>query len=93
MNLLPGYIKMRNSQRLDNNWLWQYYLENSGKIKNKEEFLENFYYEKIPVQMNGRNFGYKQIERDLSSFFSDMDRKLDIITLWDSNNDFIKVVE
>ena len=28
---------MRNSQRLDNNWLWQYYLENGGKIKNKEE--------------------------------------------------------
>ena len=93
MNLLPGYIKMRNSQRLDNNWLWQYYLENGGKIKNKEGFLENFYYEKIPVQMNGRNFGYQQIERDLSSFFSDMDRKLDVRTLWDSNNNFIKVVE
>ena len=46
MNLLTGYIKMRNSQRLDNNWLWQYYLENGGKIKNKEEFLDNFYYEK-----------------------------------------------
>ena len=93
MNLIPGYIKMRNSQRLDNNWLWQYYLENGGKIKNKEGFLENFYYEKIPVQMNGRNFGYQQIERDLSSFFSDMDRKLDVRTLWDSNNNFIKVVE
>ena len=93
MNLIPGYIKMRNSQRLDNNWLWQYYLKNGGKIKNKEEFLENFYYEKIPVQMNGRNFGYQQIERDLSSFFSDMDRKLDVRTLWDSNNNFIKVVE
>ena len=93
MNLLTGYIKMRNSQRLDNNWLWQYYLKNGGKIKNKEEFLENFYYEKIPVQMNGRNFGYQQIERDLSSFFSDMDRKLDVRTLWDSNNNFIKVVE
>lgn len=93
MNLLPGYIKMRNSQRLDNNWLWQYYLKNGGKIKNKEEFLENFYYEKIPVQINGRNFGYQQIERDLSSFFSDMDRKLDVRTLWDVNNNFIKVVE
>ena len=84
---------MRNSQRLDNNWLWYYYLENGGKIKNKEEFLDNFYYEKIPVQMNGRNFGYQKIERDLSSSFSDMARKLEVRTLWDSNNNFIKVVE
>ena len=38
MNLIPGYIKMRNSQRLDNNWLWQYYLENGGKIKIKKSF-------------------------------------------------------
>ena len=43
--------------------------------------------------MNGRNFGYQKIERDLSSFFSDMDRKLEVRTLWDSNNNFIKVVE
>lgn len=93
MNVIPGYIKMRNSQRLDNNWLWQYYLENGGKIKNKEEFLDNFYYEKIPVQMNGINLGYQKIERDLTNFFSDMDRKLDVRTLWDVNNNFIKVVE
>ena len=48
---------------------------------------------KIPVQINGRNLGYQKIERDLSSFFSDMDRKLDVRTLWDTNNNFIKVVE
>ena len=68
MNLLPGYIKMRNSQRLDNNWLWQYYLENGGKIKNKEEFLDNFYYEKIPVQMNGINFGYQKNRKRFKQF-------------------------
>ena len=43
--------------------------------------------------MNGINFGYQKIERDLNSFFSDMDRKLEVRTLWDSNNNFIKVVE
>ena len=68
-------------------------LKKRRKNKNKEEFLDNFYYEKIPVQMNGINFGYQKIERDLSSFFSDMDRKLEVRTLWDSSNNFIMVVQ
>lgn len=87
------YIKIRNSQKLDNNFLWEYYKSEGGKLNNPEEFLDLFYYETTDVVINGRNFGQQKTNRDLSHFFEDMDRKFGLQTLWGKNGDFIKVVE
>lgn len=88
-----GYIKQRNSQKLDNDWLWKYYKENGGVINNPQEFINHFYFEETPIIVNGFNVGTQKTNRDLSNFFADMDRKFELTTLWNVDNTFIKVVE
>ena len=87
------YINMRNSQKLDNNWLWSYYKQEGGKLDNPQEFLEHFYTETTPIMVNGMFFGKQKQNRDLSEFFNDMDKKFGLTTLWDKEGNFIKVVE
>ena len=84
---------MRNSKKLDNNWLWSYYRENGGKLQDPQEFLQNFYYVKTPVTINGRVLAYNSDNRDLSNFLSDMDRKFELQILLDVNGEFVKVVK
>jgi hypothetical protein len=91
--MLRDYIKMRNSQKIDNNWLWKYYKQEGGKLNNPQEFLQHFYTETTPVMVNGMYFGEETKNRDLSEFFNDMDRKFKLNTLWDKEGKFIKVVE
>lgn len=90
MERKEGYIKMRNSQKLDNQWLWEYYKEEGGKLNNPQEFLEHFYFETTPVEINGRFVGHKKTNRDLSSFFDNMDRKFQLHTLWNPDGSFCK---
>jgi len=87
------YIQMRNKQELNNNWLWKYYKENGGIINNPQEFINYFYFEEIPIIVNGFNVGTQKTNRDLSNFFADMDRKFELTTLWDKEGKFIRVVE
>jgi hypothetical protein len=87
------YIFMRNSQKLNNTWLWEYYKEQGGKINDPQEFLEHFYYETTPIIVNGRSFGQQKIDRDLSNFFNDMDKVFNLTTLWGTDGTFLKVVE
>ena len=87
------YITMRNSQELDDNWLWWYYKQEGGKLNNSQEFLENFYTKKEPIIFNGIFFGEQRVDRDLSNFFNDMDRKFGLTTLWSAEGNFLKVVE
>lgn len=86
-----GYIKMRNSQKLDNNWLWSLYREQGGKITNSNEFLAHFYFIQSPISFNGEVIGYEKTQRDLSGFFTEMDGKFGLQTLWSAENKFIKV--
>ena len=88
-----GYINMRNKQELDNAWLWEYYKSNGGYLNSPDEFIEHFYFEKSPIQVNGKTVGFKKANRDLSHFFSDKDRKFELQTLWSKEGTFIKVVE
>lgn len=76
---------MRNSQKLDNNWLWSFYKEQGGKIADSNEFLAHFYFIQSPIQFNGQVVGYEKTQRDLSNFFSDMDKKLELTTLWEES--------
>lgn len=87
------YIRMRNSQELDENFLWGYYKEQGGKINNPEEFLDLFYFETTPITVNGRAFGHQKKDRDLSDFFHCMDKVFNLTTLWSTDGTFIKVVE
>ncbi len=84
---------MRNTQTIDDDFIFEYYLENGGKIKNREKFLDCFYYINTSIIINGRALGHTKSERDLSYFFEDMDRKYELQTLWDINGNFLKVVE
>lgn len=86
------YIKMRNAQKLDNQWLWEYYKQEGGKLNNPQEFIKHFYNIVETINVGGEIFEQK-MKRDLSSFFSDMDRKFELQTLWNSDGSFIKVVE
>lgn len=88
-----SYIKMRNSQKLDNKWLWEYYKEQGGKITSPNEFIEQFYIIQSPIQVNGITVGYQRTERDLGNFFNDMDKKFGVHTLWSKEGNFIKIVE
>lgn len=83
MEDVKGYIEMRNKQKLNNNWLWGYYKNNGGKINNPQEFLDNFYYDQRPIVVNGMKVGFEKTNRDLSSFFIDMDKKFKLTTLWE----------
>lgn len=87
------YIKIRNFQKLDNAWLWEYYKEQGGKLTNVDEFIEHFYIIQSPIQVHGVTVGYQKANRDLSRFFEDMDKKFGLQTLWDKEGKFIKVVE
>lgn len=89
---MKEYIKMRNSQQLDDNFIFKYYLENGGKVKNKEQFLDIFYFNSTPLEVNGQILGYQKTNRDLSTFWEDMDRKFGLQTLWSKDGNFIKVV-
>lgn len=89
--LIQGYIKMRNSQKLNDNWLWEYYKSEGGKLQDPQEFINNFYFEETPITFGGKVVGYQHSQRDLSGFFDSMDRKFGLITLWDKENNFIKV--
>ncbi len=91
--MLQDYIKMRNSQKIDNNWLWKYYKQEGGKLNNPQEFLQHFYTETAPVMVNGMYFGEETKNRDLSEFFNDMDRKFKLNILCDKEGKFMKVVE
>ena len=93
MSSKQTYIKMRNSQELDNNWLWTYYKQEGGKLNDPQEFLKHFYIETTPIVVNGQYFGDQQVNRDLSEFFNDMDRKFGLTTLWSKEGEFLKVVE
>lgn len=86
------YIKMRNSQKLDNNWLWSFYKEQGGKIADSNEFLQHFYFIQNPISFNGEIIGYEKTQRDLTSFFAEMDSKFELTTLWSKENEFLKVV-
>lgn len=88
-----SYIIMRNSQKLDNQWLWEYYKQEGGKLNNPQEFIEHFYFETTAVEVNGRFVGHQRTNRDLSYFFEDMDRKFGLHTLWGKGNNFIKVIQ
>ena len=92
MEDIKGYIEMRNKQKLDNNWLWKHYKNKGGLINNPQEFLENFYYDQRPIVVNGMKVGFERMNRDLSNFFSDMDRQFKLNTLWSKDGVFIKVV-
>lgn len=92
MNSKEQYIKMRNVEKLDNNFLWNYYREQGGKLTDPQEFLNRFYYTEQIINFNGQQIVQK-INRDLNSFFEDMDRKFQLQTLWDVDGKFIKVVE
>lgn len=87
-----GYIKMRNSKKLNNNWLWEYYKQNGGKINNPQQFIELFYYEITHIDMGGQVFE-QRTNRDLSSFWTDMDHKFNLQILYTKDDKFIKVVE
>ena len=78
-----SYIVMRNSQKLDNNWLCEYYKQEGGKIANVNEFLENFYIVQEPIILHGVTVGHQRGNRDLSNFFQDMDKKMELTTLWE----------
>jgi len=93
MTTREKYIKIRNSQKLDNTWLWDYYKEQGGKITDVNEFLEYFYTVQEPIQLHGIVVGHQRGKRDLSQFFSEIDKKLELTTLWDKDNNFVKVVE
>jgi hypothetical protein len=93
MSDIEGYIKMRNAQKLDNDWLWKEYKENGGTINDPNEFLNSFYFEETPIIVNGQKVGVQKANKDLSNFFNDMDRKFGLNTLWDKEGNFIKVVE
>jgi hypothetical protein len=93
MTTTERYIKMRNSQKLDNTWLWEYYKEQGGKLTNMNEFLENFYIVQSPIEVHGHIVGYQRGNRDLSNFFEDMDNKFELTNLFDKEGNFIKVVE
>lgn len=87
------YIKMRNSQKLDNKWLWEYYKQEGGKITNPNEFIEHFYIVQEEIKLHGQTVGYQRAERDLGNFFSGMDKKFGLQTLWSKEGDFVKVVQ
>ncbi len=92
MTTKEGYIKMRNSQKLDNKWLWEYYKQEGGKITDPSEFIENFYIVQEPIILHGVTVGYQRGNRDLSSFFAEMDRKFELTNLFDKDGNFLKVI-
>lgn len=93
MNYKEAYIKMRNSQKLDNQWLWEYYKQEGGKITDPNEFIENFYIMQQPIKIHNQTVGYQRAERDLGNFFEDIDKKFGLHTLWDKEGNFVKVVQ
>ena len=106
MTTKDKYVKMRNSQKLDNAWLWEYYKSEGGKMTDVNQFIENFYIVQEPINVHGQTVGYQRANRDLNNFFSDMDKKFGLTTLWQQPKteknvfgqdvkmeEFIKVVE
>lgn len=93
MTIKEKYIKVRNSQKLDNNWLWEYYKQEGGKITDPNEFIETFYITQEPMILHGMTVGHQRAERDLGNFFNDMDKKFGLTTLFDKEGNFIKVIE
>lgn len=88
------YIQMRNSQKLDNAWLWEYYKSEGGKeFTNMNDFLENFYIVQQPIELHGHVVGYQRANRDLRGFFEYMDKKFELTTVVNKEGNFIKVVE
>jgi hypothetical protein len=92
-NLKSTYITMRNKEKIDNNFLWKYYKEQGGKLDNPQEFINHFYTIETPIIIHGQNLGSQRQNRDLSNFFSDMDGKFELTTLWSADGKFLKVVE
>jgi hypothetical protein len=86
------YIIMRNSQKLDNNWLWSFYKEQGGKITDANEFIGHFYSIQQPISFNGEIIGYEKTQRDLNGFFEQMDKKFELTNLFDKEGNFLKVV-
>lgn len=93
MTTKEKYIKIRNSQKLDNNWLWEYYKSEGGKMTDVNQFIEYFYITQEEIKLHGHTVGYQRTNRDLGNFFSDMDKKFRLTTLWGKDNNFIRVVE
>lgn len=91
-SLKQRYIKQRNAQKLNNNWLWEYYKQEGGKLEDPQVFIDNFYFHITRMDINGEIFEQKH-NRDLSDFFSNMDKKFGLSTLWGKDGEFIKVVE
>lgn len=92
MDLRQEYIKMRNTQKLNNGWLWAYYKSKGGLLQDQEEFINNFYFIQEPIMFGGELVGYQRTHRDLSNFFEDMDITFGIISLWGKDDNFIKVI-
>jgi hypothetical protein len=93
MDLRQEYIKMRNSQRLNNTWLWSYYKSKGGLLQDQQEFINNFYFIQEPIMFGGELVGYKKTQRDLSSFFEDMDVVFGVTSLWSKDGNFIKILD
>lgn len=93
MTTKEKYIKIRNSQKLDNQWLWEYYKEQGGKMIDANEFIEHFYIVQEPIQVHGMTVGHQRANRNLGSFFNDMDKKFGLTTLWGKDGNFLKVAE
>lgn len=92
MTTKDKYIKVRNSQKIDNQWLWEYYKEQGGILTDPNEFVEYFYIMQEPIKLYGQTVGYQRANRDLGNFFQDMDKKFSLTTLWGKDGNFIKVV-
>lgn len=102
---LDKYEQMRSTNSIDIDWCFEYYLENGGKVRDKNQFQELFLYEEIPIVVGGRNFGTQRQPRQFfENFFNDLDSKLGITTLHaplteqeiqakKSVGNFIKIVE
>jgi hypothetical protein len=93
MDLRQEYIKMRNTQKLNNNWLWEYYKSKGGLLQDQHQFLDNFYFTQEPIMFGDELVGYQKTQRNLGRFFEDMDVTFGITSLWDNGGNFLKVVD
>jgi hypothetical protein len=76
--LKKEYIKMRNNNKFDSNWFYQYYLEKGGLYVDVNNFQMLF----RTITMNGIN--------DVLNF---IDKSFGLTILFNKENKVIKVVE
>lgn len=93
-NFKERYVKMRNEGKYDLQFFFNYYLSKGGKLRDPEQFVDNFLYEYVEQQVHpaAPPMRIRTGERDKQAILNHLDGVFEVNILTDSRGNFIKAI-